>query len=211
VETTVRRLIPLALALALPTAAGADEPRKPDWRGGAEFDLTLRPGWDFFPYGRAYVERNSLHFEGRYNYEAASTGSLFAGWNFEGELKGLSFSITPLLGGAIGHTRGVIFGGLADATFWRLAFHTETELLLAFSSSEDASFIYTYSQLGYVITDWLQAGATMQRTRIVKSPLEIDPGLFVAVQRGGFSVSLYGFNFLRSDRYALLTLAYDLK
>ena len=70
-----------------------------------------------FGVGVASLNHGPLHLEGRYNYEAKNSGSLFAGWKFAGG-EDVAFDITPMAGALFGAARGVI-PGLEAAISWR--------------------------------------------------------------------------------------------
>ncbi len=57
----------------------------------------------------ATADNNAWHIEGRYNYEAAKTGSVFGGYHFKTGNK-LVLDITPMFGFAFGSVNGVVPG-----------------------------------------------------------------------------------------------------
>ena len=82
----------------------------------------------FVPDDREYVQptftadRDWLHLEARYNYEALDTGSVWVGYNFSGGEK-LAWEFTPMLGGVFGDTNGIapgykgsLVGGSSNST-----------------------------------------------------------------------------------------------
>ncbi len=64
----------------------------------------------------ATADRESLHLEARYNYEALDTGSVFAGWNFSGG-DGLKCELTPILGAVFGAKQGIAPGFEASVAY----------------------------------------------------------------------------------------------
>jgi len=55
------------------------------------------------------ADHDWLHLEGRYNYEAQHTGSLWVGYDFNVGKK-VTLEATPMLGGVFGHVTGVAPG-----------------------------------------------------------------------------------------------------
>ncbi|HSU54931.1 MAG TPA: hypothetical protein VLT36_12810, partial [Candidatus Dormibacteraeota bacterium] len=96
--------------------------------------------WDFgasingyiVPDSRDYVQptitadRDWLHVEARYNYEALDTGSAWLGYNFSGGSNWL-WELTPMVGGVFGHTAGVGPGYKGSLSWWKLELYSEGE------------------------------------------------------------------------------------
>jgi len=72
------------------------------------------------------ADRDWLHLEGRYNYEALDTGSAWVGYNFSGG-DTLAWEITPMLGGVFGDTSGVAPGYKGSLSWWKLELYSEGE------------------------------------------------------------------------------------
>ncbi|MGB9156740.1 MAG: hypothetical protein WCB20_09635, partial [Chthoniobacterales bacterium] len=65
------------------------------------------------------ADRNWLHLEARYNYEALKTGSLWLGYNFSVGEK-LTLEATPMVGGVFGDITGFAPGYTLSLTYWKL-------------------------------------------------------------------------------------------
>ena len=84
------------------------------------------------PDSRDYVQptitadRDWLHLEARYNYEALDTGSAWVGYNFGGGEK-LAWEFTPMLGGVFGDTTGIAPGYKGSLSWWKLELYSEGE------------------------------------------------------------------------------------
>src|ERR1017187_4226457 len=82
------------------------------------------------PDGRDYAQptitadRDWLHLEARYNYEALETGSTWLGYNFSGGKK-LQWEVTPMLGGVFGDLTGVAPGYEGTLNWWKLGLYSE--------------------------------------------------------------------------------------
>jgi hypothetical protein len=91
------------------------------------------------------ADRDWLHLEGRYNYEALDTGSAWVGYNFSGGDM-LAWEITPMLGGVFGDTTGVAPGYKGSLGWWKLELYSEGEYV--YDTGSDAS--YVTAGLGFV-------------------------------------------------------------
>jgi hypothetical protein len=72
------------------------------------------------------ADRNWLHLEARYNYEALKTGSLWLGYNFSFGEK-LTLEATPMVGGVFGDVTGFAPGYTASLSYWKLELFTQGE------------------------------------------------------------------------------------
>ena len=114
------------------------------------------------------ADRGVLHLEGRYNYEALETGSLWAGYNLGGG-EAVTFELTPMLGAAFGATGGIAPGYRLSLEWRRLGFSSEGEYL--FDSADRAdSFFYNWSELTISTAKGMRAGLVLQKTRLRQSP-----------------------------------------
>jgi len=150
------------------------------------------------PDSREYVQptftadRDALHLEARYNYEALNTGSAWAGYNFGGGEK-LAWEFTPMLGGVFGDTTGIAPGYKGSLRWWKLELDTEGEYVFDTRSSSD-SFFYTWSELSLAPVDWLRIGAVVQRTKLYKTDFDIQRGFLVGISFKRVDLTAYVFN-----------------
>ena len=156
---------------------------------GLEVDQAAR--WSFSASGYAYfvpdsreyvqptltADRDWLHLEARYNYEALETGSAWVGYNFSGGKK-LAWELTPMLGGVFGNTTGIAPGYKGSLSWWKLELYSEGEYVVDVGDSS-GNFFYTWSELTLAPVDWFQFGLVTQRTRAYKADRDIQRGLLV--------------------------------
>lgn len=150
-----------------------------------------KDGWSFsasaytyiVPDSREYVQptfaadRGWLHLEARYNYEDLDTGSAWAGYNFGGG-RGITWEITPMLGGVFGNTTGIAPGYKGSVSWWKLELYSEGEYLVDVGDTSE-SFFYNWSELSLSPEDWFRFGMVTQRTRLYQSDREIQRGVLV--------------------------------
>jgi hypothetical protein len=150
------------------------------------------------------VNLGALRLEGRYNYEARASASAFVGWKFEGG-DDVAWEVTPIIGTLFGRTRGVVPGFEAAVSYKTFDSYIEAEYVFDRDDS-DASFTYTWIELGWTPVEWLRVGLVAQRTRVVSSDRDIQRGVLLQVLAGKATLSAYVFNPDGADRYATLAL-----
>ena len=150
------------------------------------------------PDDRTYVQptftadRNWLHLEARYNYEANDTGSAWAGYNFSGGEK-LEWELTPMLGGVFGDTTGIAPGYKGSLTWRKLELYSEGEYVFDTGSTSD-SFLYNWSELTLAPAEWFRFGMVTQRTRLYKTDRDIQRGVLAGFSFKKVSVTGYVLN-----------------
>jgi hypothetical protein len=153
----------------------------------------------------ATADRESLHLEARYNYEALDSGSLFAGWRFAGG-DALTWKFTPIIGAVFGATQGIAPGFEASVAYGIVDFYTEAEYMHDFEVHDD-SFTYAWSELGFTPLSWLRFGLVGQRSRAYQSDRDIQRGGFAQFTLGKVTLGTYVFNPDNSaDRFVIVSL-----
>ncbi len=161
--------------------------------------------WSFFASAYTYIipeasnyaqptftaDRDQLHLEARYNYEARSTGSVWIGWNFAGG-SAVEWELTPMAGGVFGDLNGIAPGYKGSVTWRKISFYSEGEYVIDTASTSD-SFLYNWSELTYGLTGSLRAGLVVQRTRTFQTDREVQRGLIVGYtwRRAEFTLCLF--------------------
>jgi len=191
----------LALALLFHAAAARADDGAPKVSGSVTgFYYAMRDESDF-GVGVAAINRDALHLEGRYNYEARDSGSLFVGWNFSGGER-VTFQLTPIIGVLFGESRGVIPGFEASVAYGSVDFYTEAEYV-ADSRHHDDSYFYAWSELGWKPVEWLRIGLVGQRTHTVHTDRDLQRGAFAQFILGRATLGVYAFNPDSSSRYVI--------
>lgn len=138
------------------------------------------------------ADRNRLHLEARYNYEALDTGSAWVGYNFSGGKK-LAWAVTPMLGGVFGDTAGIAPGYTGSLGWWKLELYSEGEYVCNTRDSS-GSFFYNWSELTVAPVDWLKLGMVTQRTLTYQTDRDIQRGFLVGLSYKQVSLTTYVFN-----------------
>jgi hypothetical protein len=141
-----------------------------------------------YPTATFMADRASLHLEGRYNYEGQDSGSFWLGYNFHRN----AWRIAPILGGVVGHTKGIAPGVEVTAAWKKLDFYTEGEHLFS-TGSNDEDFTYFWSELAYSPLDWLRTGIAAQRTRAFDTGVDIQRGVLIGfkVKKSTFTTTIF--------------------
>jgi hypothetical protein len=162
------------------------------------------------PHSRDYFNPNLtadhgwLHLEGRYNYEALDSGSVWVGYNFSvGEE--LVFDITPMVGGVFGSINGVAPGYNLSLSYKRFSLSSQGEYFIDPNESSE-NFFYTWSELSYSPLDWLRVGLAIQRTKAYESELDIQRGFLVGFTYHKVDFTTYVFNLGWTDPTIVLAL-----
>lgn len=175
-----------------------DDGASPEDDGANAWSLSLSAYAYFVPDDRDYVQptftadRDWLHLEARYNYEALDTASLWAGYNFSGG-ESLAWEVTPMLGGVFGDTSGIAIGYKGSVSWWKLQLYSEGEYVFDTGDSSD-SFFYNWSELTLSPVEWLRFGVVTQRTRAYETDRDIQRGLLIGVSWMNLDLAAYVFN-----------------
>jgi hypothetical protein len=150
------------------------------------------------PHDRDYAQptitadRDWLHLEVRYDYEATETGSLWLGYNFAGG-DTLAWTVTPMLGGVVGDTWGIAPGVRGSVAWWRLELSSEDEYVFDTTTSHD-SFFYSWSELTLAPLEWVRIGLAGQRTRAYKTDRDLQRGVLAGVSYEHVNLTTYVFD-----------------
>jgi hypothetical protein len=138
------------------------------------------------------ADRNWLHLEARYNYEALDTGSAWVGYNFGGGEK-LAWEFIPMLGGVFGDLTGIAPGYKGSLSWWKLELYSEGEYVVDPGDSS-GNFFYNWSELTLAPVDWFKVGMVTQRTRAYQTDRDIQRGFLVGLSYKKLSFTTYVFN-----------------
>jgi hypothetical protein len=174
------------------------------WELNLSGALYVLPAESDFVQPTLRADRGRLHLEARYNYEDRNSASFFAGANFEWGEK-VTFALTPMLGGLVGDTDGIVPGFEADFSFKKLEAYGEAEYVLDLNDSS-SHFFYMWSELSLRPVHWLRAGLVTQRTRVYKTERDIQRGLLLGVSLKRLEAAVYFFNPGSDDHFAVVSL-----
>jgi hypothetical protein len=203
----VRRLACLAIAIALmdaavfaqtatnaPPAAVTNTPTEdePAWEFSASAYAYFVPDEGDFVQPSFTADRDWLHLEARYNYEALDTGSAWLGYNFSGGEK-LAWEFTPMIGGVFGDTTGIAPGYKGSLGWRKLELYSEGEYVFDTASTSD-SFFYNWSELTLAPAEWFRFGMVTQRTRVYETDRDIQRGVLAGFSFKKVSLTGYALN-----------------
>jgi len=159
---------------------------------------------DFFLVPVVSTNHGHLHLEARYNYEDFQTGSVFGGYNFSVGNK-LTLDATPLIGVSFGNTNAIIPGAEFEITCWNFGLYAETEYVFDLQTGSDSYFNY-WGELYYAPADWIWFGITTQKIRVQETPLDLQRGIMLALQKKWITITGYYFNPFSEDDFWILNL-----
>jgi hypothetical protein len=174
---------------APPLAIGGDTNK---WAFSASVYTYLVPDSRDYAQPTVTADRDWLHLEARYNYEALETGSAWVGYNFSGGNK-LAWTLTPMFGGVFGDTTGIAPGCEGSLSWWKLELYSEGEYVVDPGDSS-SNFFYNWSELTVAPLEWLQLGMVTQRTLAYHTDRDVQRGLLVRLSYKQVSFTTYVFN-----------------
>jgi hypothetical protein len=182
------------LACAIPASAQtppATAPHAASWSFFASAYTYIIPETSNYAQPTFTADRNHLHLEARYNYEAQKTGSAWVGWNFSGG-DTVEWEVTPIVGGVFGDVDGVAPGYKGSIAWRKLSLYSESEYVIDTANTSN-SFLYNWSELTYGLTESLRAGLVVQRTRAYQTDRDVQRGLIVgyAWRRAEFTFCVF--------------------
>ena len=110
---------------------------RPAWEVRASAATYFLPDDDNYVQPVVTVDHNRLHLEGRYNYEDRSSVSAFVGWNLAFGTA-VTLELTPMIGGVVGDTDGVIPALELTVGFRRLELYSEGEYVIDLDESGES-------------------------------------------------------------------------
>jgi hypothetical protein len=164
---------------------------------------------------RNYIPMSIAHFqndkkwyaEGRYNYEELETFSFFVGKTFSRK-KDLSYSLTPLVGGAWGNFDGISTGINMDLDYSNFFLSVQSQYSFSTDQRTD-NFFYNWSELAYQPLKWLYGGISVQHTHLYKTQIIFEPGVLVGFTFRNVTIPLYTFAPFKKGRYFMLGLTIE--
>jgi hypothetical protein len=147
------------------------------------------------------------YVEARYNYEEMQTFSLYLGKTFAGGDK-VSWSFTPMLGGAIGKFNGISPGLNVDLGYKNIFFSAQSQYSFSTNKEENSDFVYSWSELGYEVRPWFYAGVSFQQTYLT-SETTLEPGLLIGFSFKQFTIPVYTFAPFNKERYFIVGINFE--
>jgi hypothetical protein len=181
----------LALAVASPApgqaAAGGDP-----WSFSATLFGYFVPDDANFVLPVVTADRDALHLEARYNYEAPDTGSAWIGWTFAGGGE-VAWEITPILGVVVGDLEGVAPGYEGSLSWRALELYSEGEYVFD-KAGVEGDYFYNWSELTLAVAERWRVGLVTQRTRAWESDRDVQRGLVVGLTLAHADLAAYVLN-----------------
>jgi hypothetical protein len=170
----------------------AEEAATRRWSFSASVYTYIVPDASEYAQPTVTADRDWLHLEARYNYEALQSGSAWVGYNFGGGER-LGWELSPMLGGVFGDLNGIAPGYKGSVSWWKLELYSEGEIVFDVGDSPE-SFFYNWSELTLAPLDWLRFGLVTQRTRVYETDRDIQRGLLAGLMYGMVDLPTYAFN-----------------
>lgn len=155
-----------------------------------------------------YFETNkNWYIEGRYNYEADKTMSVYAGKTFE-KKSVVSYSASPVAGVVFGKFNGGSVGVNSEADYKKYSFSSQLQYTFSIKDKTE-NFLYSWSDLSYQASCNIYTGFSVQQTNLYREQCKLEKGIFVKASFNKWSVPLYIFSPATKERYFILGLNCD--
>ena len=135
------------------------------------------------------ADRDWLHLEARYNYEAIKTGSLWLGYNFSFGKK-LALEATPMVGGVFGDITGIAPGYTISISYEPFELFTQGEYFFD-AAIHAGNFFYSWSELSCAPASWFRVGAVVDRTKALGSKFDIRRGPLIGFKHNKVDFTTY--------------------
>ena len=155
----------------------ADETAADEWESSLSISTYLVQNGRDYANPILVADRDWLHLEARYNYEAIKTGSLWLGYNFSVGKK-LVLEAAPMLGGVFGDITGIAPGYTISISYEPIEFFTQGEYFFD-AGDRSENFFYSWSELTCSPVTWFRTGIVIDRTRALGSNFDIRRGPLV--------------------------------
>jgi len=151
-----------------------------------------------------YQNSKNWYAEARYNYEDTATVSLYGGKIFSKETKKLSYSMLPLAGAVLGRYKGGSLGMNINIEYKKMFFSSQSQYTFS-TKDRSNNFFYSWSEVGYNISDWFYVGSAIQHTHMYNTKFELgEKGFVVGLSMGKWVFPLYVFNPSSNNQYFIL-------
>ena len=182
---------PTKVPVTAPTTTPSEED-EPAWEFSASASTYFVPEDGNYAQPTFTADRDWLHLEARYNYEARDSGSAWLGYNFSGG-ETVSWELTPMLGAVFGVTDGIAPGYKGSLGWKKLEFYSEGEYVFDAGDSAD-SFFYSWMELTFAPVESVRVGLVTERTLVYQSDRDTQRGLLAGFSYKQLGVTGYVFN-----------------
>lgn len=152
---------------------------------------------------------NDWYLEGRYNYEAEGSYSLYLGKTIEKESE-LSYSISPVIGIVKGSYEGYSAGLNFEAEYKKYVMSSQSQFTLN-TKCRNQNFAYSWTDITYQVCESVSAGFSFQHTKVKDNKMITEKGVLLKINAGLWSVPVYLFNPFKTKPYFILGLSYEWK
>ena len=154
-----------------------------------------------------YQTGSNWYAEGRYNYEALNTVSIYGGKTFE-KSAAISYSASPIAGIVLGQMNGGSVGINLEIDFKKFYFDTQSQYTFSVQQRSD-NFIYSWSDLTYQLSEKFAAGISLQQTKLYQVNGAFEKGILIKAGFKNWTFPVYVFKPQTNERYFVLGINYE--
>jgi hypothetical protein len=183
----------------------ADETTPDEWECSLSISTYLVQNGRDYANPNLVADRDWLHLEARYNYEAIKTGSLWLGYNFSVGKK-LAVEATPMLGGVFGDITGIAPGYTISISYEPFELFTQGEYFFD-AAIHAGNFFYSWSELSCAPASWFRVGVVVDRTKALGSKFDIRRGPLIGFKYKKVDLTTYWLSPGSRDAAFIFTVA----
>lgn len=154
-----------------------------------------------------YSSAKGYYAELRYNYEDASTFSVFAGKSFQTGKGKITGTMIPMIGYSAGNFRGLSIALNTELNWEKVFFSSQMQYSHALRAT-DKNFYFNWSEAGYSMSDRFYAGFALQYTFEDKAG-NCEPGIVAGLNAGAFTFPVYIFRPFGKRQVLMAGLSYE--
>ncbi len=153
-----------------------------------------------------YQFKSGWYAEGRYNYEADNTLSVYVGRTFQKEST-ISYAISTLAGIVAGQFNGGAIATNTDLQYRNFFLYLQSQYAFSIKDKGE-NYLYNWVDLGCNATPWLAVGLSMQLTNGYKTKAIVEKGFFITPSYGKWSFPIYIYNPGSAEVYNVVGINY---
>jgi hypothetical protein len=146
-----------------------------------------------------FQTNNGFYAEGRYNYEALNSFSLYMGRTFSKE-SALSYSISPMAGAVMGQYSGGSLAANISLGYKNFYLYSQPQYTFSLAGAEN-NYIYSWTDFTYSPKDWLSVGVSLQHTKPYKDKGYVQNGVVIETAIKNFTFPVYVFSPTTKDSF----------
>lgn len=154
-----------------------------------------------------WYQKDKLYVEGRHNYEAPNSFSLYMGRSYE-KKAAFSYFVCPMAAIVWGGLTGGSVGLNTDVSYKKISFNMQAQYTFSISDRSE-NYLYSWSEFGYQIGRKVNVGILTQHTKPLCLKASVKSGFYAKFQFGNLIFPLYIFDLNSNTRSVVLGINFQ--